>query len=197
MAIITGAGFPPARFSDAITDLATFSWTPAVTIEELRPPDHLAPFSAAVSADVVHHGDDVGYGRLILLHDPAGRDDWDGYFRCVTYARADVSLETVHDPFLASVGWSWLMDALDSDDAVYREPGGTVTTVASTPFGAKADDDARGEIEIRASWTAQLDDAHRFSAHIGAWQSLLCLIAGIPAEENGVISLHPRLLEHS
>ena len=29
---------------------------------------------------------DVGTGRIILLHDPAGNDAWEGTFRCVAYA---------------------------------------------------------------------------------------------------------------
>ena len=36
---------------------------------------------------------DLGTGRLILLHDPAGNDAWDGTFRCVAYARADIDPE--------------------------------------------------------------------------------------------------------
>ena len=44
----------------------------------------------AVSADVVVLDDERGSGRLVLLHDPAGNEAWDGTFRCVTYSKADV-----------------------------------------------------------------------------------------------------------
>ena len=37
-------------------------------------------------------------GRIILLHDPAGNDAWDGTFRCVAYARAEIELELDHRP---------------------------------------------------------------------------------------------------
>ena len=46
----------------------------------------------------------VGTGRIILLHDPAGNDAWEGTFRCVAYARAEVDLEQAIDPMLAAVG---------------------------------------------------------------------------------------------
>ena len=47
-------------------------------------------------------GEDVGGGRLVLLYDPAGNDAWQGVFRCVAYARADIDPEMVTDPLLAS-----------------------------------------------------------------------------------------------
>ena len=79
--------------------------------------------------------DEVGSGRLVLLHDPAGNAAWQGTFRCVTFARADVDPEMVTDPLLASVGWSWLIDALEAHGAEYMAPSGTVTSVASESFG--------------------------------------------------------------
>ena len=44
----------------------------------------------------------------MLLHDPAGNDAWDGHFRCVTFARADIEPEMATDPMLGAVGWTWL-----------------------------------------------------------------------------------------
>ena len=96
---------------------------------------------------------EVGSGRLVLLHDPAGNAAWQGTFRCVTFARADVDPEMVTDPLLASVGWSWLIDALASHGAEYSAPSGTVTSVSSESFGGMADEPPRAEIEVRASWT--------------------------------------------
>ena len=39
-------------------------------------------------------------------------------------ARADLDPEMVPDPLLASVGWSWLIDALDTHGATYDAPSG-------------------------------------------------------------------------
>ena len=98
-------------------------------------------------------GDDVGTGRIILLHDPAGNDAWDGTFRCVAYARAEIDLELVTDPMLAAVGWTWLTEALDAHGAAYAAASGTVTRVASESFGGMADEGGTAQLEIRASWT--------------------------------------------
>ena len=108
----------------------------------------------------------VGSGRLVLLHDPAGNAAWQGTFRCVTFARADVDPEMVTDPLLAQVGWSWLIDALASHGAEYVAPSGTVTSVSSESFGGMADEPPRAEVEVRASWTPQLADGVGFAAHL-------------------------------
>ena len=102
---------------------------PEVFCEEMPAPQRIAPYASALSADVTVDGDDVGTGRLVLLHDPAGNDAWEGTFRCVAYARAEIDPEMVTDPLLAEVGWSWLTEALDAHGATYVAPSGTVTRV--------------------------------------------------------------------
>jgi hypothetical protein len=155
-------------------------------------PQRIAPFSAAVSADVLVGGEEVGSGRLVLLHDPAGNAAWDGTFRCVTFARADVDPEMVTDPLLARVGWSWLVEALAAHDAAYGAPSGTVTSVASESFGGMADEAPRAEIEVRASWTPQLVDGVGLDAHLAAWAELLCTTAGLPPLPAGVLPMPAR-----
>ena len=98
-------------------------------------------------------GEEVGTGRIILLHDPLGNDAWDGEFRCVAYARAEIDVELITDPMLAAVGWTWLTDALDAHGAAYHMASGTVTRVATESFGGMAEDSAAAQLEIRASWT--------------------------------------------
>lgn len=161
-------------------------------VEEIPAPQRIAPFSAAITADVVIGGEDVGSGRLVLLHDPAGNAAWQGTFRCVTYARADVDPEMVTDPLLATVGWSWLMDALQAHAAAYLAPSGTVTSVSSESFGGMADDPPRAEVEVRASWTPQLDDGVGLTAHLSAWGELLCTTAGLPPLPAGVLPMPSR-----
>lgn len=155
-------------------------------------PQRIAPFSTAVSADVVVGEDELGTGRLVLLHDPAGNPAWQGTFRLVSFARAQVDLEMVTDPMLAEVGWSWLIDSLTDHGADYAEPSGTVTAVSSHSFGAMAGDPARADVEIRASWTPLLTDEHLLSAHCAAWGDLLCTVAGLPALPEGVVMMPTR-----
>ena len=131
----------PDDFRQAVRDLLSATWRPEVAVEEIPAPQRIAPFSAAITADVLVGGEEVGGGRLVLLHDPAGNAAWQGTFRCVTFARADVDPEMVADPLLASVGWSWLVDALAAHDAEFLAPSGTVTSVSSESFGGMADEE--------------------------------------------------------
>jgi len=189
-------GILPLPFASAVHDLSSFAWDSRIHVCELEPPSSIAPYSAAIDADVVVQGDDIASGRLILLHDPAGNDAWGGDFRCVTFAQADVSPDMIHDPFLAYVGWSWLMDALHAHRALFTDESGTITTTASTPFGTKQEEQPSSQIEIRASWTPQLDDEHSFTAHLNAWQELLREVGGLPPGDGPVVRLEPRMVSH-
>jgi hypothetical protein len=163
-----------------------------VVLEETPAPQRLAPFSVALTADVVSPVDpdlEIGTGRLVLLHDPAGHEAWQGTFRLVTYVRAELEHEMAADPLLPGVGWAWLTESLDSHQAGFTAASGTVTRVASESFGAIAGEAASAQIEIRASWTP-LDDA--FDAHLLAWCELLCTTAGLPPVAPGVVTLPTR-----
>ena len=81
--------------------------------------------------------DEIGWGRFVLLYDPAGQTGWDGPFRIIAYVRADLEPEIAADPLIGQVGWSWLTEALDARAAGYRQPSGTVTRVVTEGFGAK------------------------------------------------------------
>ncbi len=172
--------------------LLAATWRPELSIEEIPSPQRIAPYSVAVEAELLRDDDVAGSGRLVLLYDPAGNEAWDGTFRCVTFAKADVEPEMVRDPLLADVGWSWLVEALENHEAAYREPSGTVSAVISTPFGGLADDPGRAELEIRASWTPDLDRGHGIEAHLRAWEDLLSTTAGLPVTPPGVVALQPR-----
>lgn len=179
-------------FARAVKEVEECRWRPEMSVEQIPSPQRIAPYSMAIAADLMRADVDLGNGRLILLHDPAGSEAWDGAFRCVTFARADVDLAMVTDPLLAEVGWSWLTDALDNNSAPYRAASGTVTAVSSRGFGAMAGDPDRAEVEIRASWTPDLDAEHGLTPHLLAWQDLLCMIAGVPPVPEGVILLNAR-----
>ena len=133
-------------------------------------------------------GDDVGSGRVVVLHDPAGNDAWSGTFRCVAYARAEIDPELVSDPLLAGVGWSWLTEALDAHGAEYVMPSGSVTCVSSESFGGMADEPPTAQLEIRASWSPVGD----LTPHVEAWGELLCTAVGLPPVPEGVATMPSR-----
>jgi len=178
----------PAEFERAVKQLRAAKFRPEVFTEEMPAPQRIAPFASAISADVTVDGEDVGTGRIVILHDPAGNDTWDGTFRCVAYARADIDPELVTDPLLAEVGWSWLTEALEAHGAEYGAPSGTVTSVSSESFGGMAAEPPTAQIEIRASWTP----AGELTAHVEAWGELLCTAAGLPPVPEGVATMPSR-----
>ncbi len=192
MAAKIDASVGPDAFRRAVADLMSASWRPELQVEEMPAPQRIAPHAAAITADVVVGGNDLGSGRLVLLHDPAGNAAWDGTFRCVTFARAEVDPEMVTDPMLAGVGWSWLIEGLTNHGAAYGSPSGTVTSVASESFGAMSDEAPRAEVEIRASWTPLLEDGIGLTPHLAAWAELLCTTAGLPPLPAGVVMMPSR-----
>jgi hypothetical protein len=190
-----GSGAPPnpPEFQEAVRAMGEARMRPEVLCEPMPAPQRIAPYAAALSADVTVDGDDLSTGRIILLHDPAGNDSWDGTFRCVAYARAEIDLEMITDPALADVGWSWLTEALAAHGATYAAASGTVTRVATDSFGSMAEDAGSAQIEIRASWTPQLvDDRLDIISHVEAWGELLCTAAGLPPVPEGVTPMPSR-----
>lgn len=186
---MTGASFDRVRET-----IEAFGWRPEVGVDQIPAPQRIAPFAYAVEAEVATIADvEVGTGRLIILHDPSGNPAWNGTYRCVSFARADVDVEMVTDPLLAEVGWTWLTDALHGAAAAYHDASGTVTAVSSRSFGELAGEADRAEIEIRASWTPELAPAPDITPHLVAWQTLLCTTAGLPPLPEGVIALTTRL----
>src|SRR5215471_21477469 len=87
---------------------------PEITFDGEPPPRRLAPHAAAVAATVGSGGKEIGWGRFVLLYDPAGQDAWSGPFRIIAYVRAELDPEIAADPLVGEVGWSWLTEALDS-----------------------------------------------------------------------------------
>lgn len=182
----------PKLFAEVVRIMLARTWRPEFSVEEIPAPQKIAPFAAAISADVVIGEDELGSGRLVLLHDPAGSASWDGDFRCVSFVRADIDPEMVTDPLLTEVGWSWLIEALDREHADYRAPSGTVTAVSSQSFGGIAEEGARAEVELRASWTPVIHTPANAEAHLEAWAQLLGLTAGLPPLPDGVVPIAPR-----
>lgn len=180
-------------FSRAVNEIVECRWRPEFVVTEIPSPQRIAPYSVAIDADISVSDKDMGTGRLILLHDPSWSPAWEGTFRCVTFTQADVDIEMVLDPLLADVGWSWLTESLETNNANYTNASGTVTAVSSRGFGAIAGDPDKAEIEIRASWTPVLDEESGFTPHLRAWQDLLCVTAGIPPLPHGVVQFGSKM----
>jgi len=178
----------PDEFREAVAQMRAARLRPEVLCEEMPAPQRIAPFASALSADVTVDGDDVGTGRIVLLHDPAGNDAWGGAFRCVAYARAELTADFAADPMLAEVAWTWLLEALAAHGADYSHPSGTVTKVSSESFGGMADEGASAQLEIRASWTPAGD----IRPHVEAWGELLCTAVGLEPVPEGVTALPSR-----
>jgi len=186
----------PEEFRVAVAQLRAARLRPEVLCEEMPAPQRIAPYASALSADVTIDGEDVGTGRIVLLHDPAGNDAWEGTFRCVAYARAEIDPEMANDPLLAEVGWSWLSEALAAHGAEYVAPSGTVTKVSSESFGGMSDEEPSAQLEIRASWTPTADPATGLPLDLGphaeAWGELLCTASGLPPVPDGVAPMPNR-----
>ncbi|UYQ65129.1 DUF3000 domain-containing protein [Streptomyces peucetius] len=177
---------PPA-FRQAVEALRSARLRPEIEIDPTRPPQRLAPHAYALEAAVVDGDDDLADGRLVLLHEPAGHEAWQGTFRLVTLVRAELEPEMAADPLLPEVCWSWLTGALEARGLSYGEPSGTVTRAGSHYFGGLAERRPATQIEIRASWTPRegAGGAPDTAAHLVAWCDLLCQVAGLPPSPAG------------
>ena len=176
----------PAVFRRAVAGLSGVALRPELVISELPAPQRLAPHAVALHASVMRAGDELADGRLVVLHDPAGQDVWEGTTRCVAYVQAAVDLEIASDPLLPGVGWAWLLEALEGAGAAHVAAGGTVTRTTSERFGALIDHPTVAEVEIRASWSPVGDD---LAPHLVAFGELLCTAAGLPPTPPGVVPM--------
>ncbi|MBP3978515.1 DUF3000 domain-containing protein [Microbacterium sp. BLY] len=182
------AGTP---FDAAVAELRATAFRDDIAVREIPTPQNLAPFAIALSADVRpgEDGDSVyGTGRFILLHDPDEPDAWGGAWRIVIFAQAPLETEIGTDPLLADVTWSWLVDALDSREAIYHSPSGTSTKTLSKGFGGLADEGDGAQIELRASWTPD----GPFRPHVEAWAELVGMLAGLPPGSEGIAVIGAR-----
>lgn len=177
----------PELFRAAVAALQHVRTRPEITLEPMRAPQRLAPWAYALSCEVTGPADVPASGRLVLLHDPDGQEAWHGVLRMVVYVRAELDSELANDPFLATVGWSWLTDALENAGAEASALGGTVTETASTRFGDIAGPSRSDDLELRASWTPASSE---LTAHAEAFCELMSSVVGLPPV--GVTALEQR-----
>ncbi|MFW6187342.1 MAG: DUF3000 family protein, partial [Actinomycetota bacterium] len=167
-------------FRDALANLRRAGGREGVELVQIPAPPHLAPFAAAVRADVwapadtpsapgpgpdraaagppahaVPHGpgDELATGRFVLLHDPAEAAAWGGPLRIVTWARAAVGREIGRDDMAGVHAWSMLLEALERHRAGYSREGGTASRSLAEGFGLLGGQEEDADVELRASWT--------------------------------------------
>jgi hypothetical protein len=185
-----------AFFRLAVTDMETglsqqSDARPELTFEDEPPPRRLAPYAAAIAVSVLQGDAEIGWGKFVLLYDPAGQAGWAGQFRIIAYVRAELDPEIAADPLISEVGWSWLTEALDARASGYGQTSGTVTRVVTEGFGSKQDEPTATGFELRASWSPAMDNDDRpaLDGHVAAWCDALCMSAGLPPL--GVSALRP------
>lgn len=180
-----------AHFERAAAELRDTAFRDDIVVREIPSPQGLAPFSIALAADIRpdDHGDSVyGTGRFVLLHDPDAPSGWGGAWRVITFAQAPLEPEIGTDPLLAEVTWSWLVDALESRDAVYHSASGTATKTLSKGFGTLTAEGDGAQIELRSSWTPE----EPFRPHVEAWAELVGMLAGLPPGSENIAVLGAR-----
>ncbi|MCP2203368.1 Protein of unknown function (DUF3000) [Lentzea flava] len=167
----------PEIFRRAVGTLKSVRHRPEIELTEVRPPQRLAPWAYALTAEVTGPSDELSTGRLVLLHDPDGDEAWGGVLRVVAYVRVELDHELASDPLLPEVGWSWLTEALEQSGARFTALGGTVTQTSSARFGDIAGPARTDDLELRASWTA-LDG--ELAEHGTAFYELMATAVGLP-----------------
>ncbi len=181
-------GAAGSDFERAAAVVRSMRFRPELALAEAPAPKRMAPEAFAVTAEVLLGEDELGSGRLVVLHNPAGEEAWDGNTRLVLYVDALVEDDLAGDPLLPEVGWSWLTESLTGLELVAL--GGTVTRVQSQSFDAMADRPNEGRVQLRASWTAisvvDLPD------HVQGWADLLATACGLEPIPAGVALLTPR-----
>lgn len=179
----------PPDFEAALLSLRGHRLRPELHLEEVPAPTRIAPYALALTGEVnpSRDPDDIlGSGRFVVLYDPEGQEAWNGQFRVIVMARAQLEDEFGADPMLGEVGWSWLVEALESEGADFHSLSGTVTRVFSETFGGLHLRSGEVEIEIRASWTPVSTD---LAPHLRAWALMTCTTAGLPPIPDNVSPL--------
>lgn len=192
----------PSEF-DAVSAALTQVVTRAeISVRAAPAPLKLAPHALALNAQVTVANCQIADGRLVILHDPAGQEAWEGVWRIVLFASAELDEGMAADPVLNDMGWAWLEEALGHRELAVGVFGGTVTRTDSASYGTLGDRQATGELEIRASWTPIVDAPHPtlrtpttaaiVTQHVMAWIDLLELITSLEPAPEGVVRMPPR-----
>lgn len=177
----TGSGF-----DQVIAAMTAAPLRPEVSWKPIPAPGRMAPFTWAASAEVLHHDEELASGRLVVLHDPAGNEGWQGRYRMVVLVQAQLEPEFAVEAMLGDVAWSWVTESLELADAPAHELGCTATRVVSQSYGSLAGRPSTVDVEMRVSWTPEetagpeTDAPTDLGSHFAAWGAMLGAAGGLP-----------------
>ncbi len=180
-----------AEFKAAAGTLRTAVIRSELALVQIDAPKNLATDAVAFAANIEtaatgSHGD-LGTGRFILLHEPTEQEQWGGRFRIVCFAKSPLETDLGADDQMSDVSWDWLTEALARHDASFSHEAGTATRIISSGFGTLAGQSDHAELEMRASWSPT---SLEMSAHLEAWQDLVCIMSGFTPTIDGVTALN-------
>lgn len=177
-----------AEFRAAIESMIAAPVRQEVQWREIPAPSRMAPAAWAATGEIVVHDEELASGRLVVLHDPAGQEPWDGTSRMVALVQAQLEPEFAIESMLGDVAWSWVTESLELHDANARELGCTATRVVSQSYGSLAGRPSTVDVEMRVSWTPA-DDS--FDGHFQAWTAMLAAAGGLPPAPASIAPLVP------
>lgn len=161
-------------------------------------PSRMAPSTWACTGEILVHDEEVASGRLVILHDPAGQESWDGTYRMVALVQAQLEPEFAVEAMLGDVAWSWVTESLELHEADSRELGCTATRVVSQSYGALASRPSTVDVEMRVSWTPEPpaeDDSEEpvidLAPHYAAWTAMLAAAGGLPPAPPRIAPIAP------
>lgn len=181
-------------FRAAIDAMTSAPHRPEFTWRTIPAPSRMAPSTWACTGEILVHDDELASGRLVVLHDPAGQESWDGTSRMVALVQAQLEPEFAIESMLGDVAWSWVTESLELHEAESRELGCTATRVVSQSYGALASRASTVDVEMRISWTPEVAegaDSPELGPHFAAWTAMLAAAGGLPPAPPRVSSLVP------
>nr|WP_281507719.1 DUF3000 domain-containing protein [Brachybacterium sp. Marseille-Q7125] len=166
---------------------------PEMVWRTIPAPSRMAPSTWACTGEITVHDEELSSGRLVILHDPAGQESWDGTFRMVALVQAQLEPEFAIESMLGDVAWSWVTESLELHDADARELGCTATRVVSQSYGALAGRPSTVDVEMRISWTPEPDAAGtvELGPHFAAWTAMLAAAGGLPPAPPRIAPIAP------
>lgn len=158
-------------------------------------PSRMAPSTWACTGEILVRDEELASGRLVILHDPAGQESWDGTYRMVALVQAQLEPEFAVESMLGDVAWSWVTESLELHDADARELGCTATRVVSQSYGALASRPSTVDVEMRVSWTpeppAEESSPIDLAPHFAAWTAMLAAAGGLPPAPPRIAPIAP------
>lgn len=185
-------------FRAAVDAMTSAALRPEFTWREIPAPSKMAPSTWACTGEILVHDEELASGRLVILHDPAGQESWDGTYRMVALVQAQLEPEFAVESMLGDVAWSWVTESLELHGADSRELGCTATRVVSQSYGALAERPSTVDVEMRVSWTPENeaevdgeDPAPELAPHFAAWTAMLAAAGGLPPAPPRIAPIAP------